>query len=98
MGQLDEAISTIKEAVEIHRSLVDGSLFSRHVLAGSLNNLFGRVSAMGQHAEANVSILEATELRRQLAEANPDAYLSFFGETLVIFPFHRATWVAMKRL
>lgn len=82
MGQLDEAISTIKEAVEIHRSLVDGSLFSRHVLAGSLNNLFGRVSAMGQHAEANVSILEATELRRQLAEANPDAYLSFFGETL----------------
>jgi len=37
---------------------------------------------MGQHAGSHVSILEATELRRQLAEANPDAYLSFFGETL----------------
>ncbi len=39
------------------------------------NNLSVRQSAMGQRAEALASIAEAVRIRRELAEANPDAFL-----------------------
>jgi hypothetical protein len=59
-------------------------------LAGSLNNLAIRLSEMGRRAEALAPAQEAVELRRTLAQRNPDAFqpdlaasLGMFGQILV---------------
>ncbi|MBI1200300.1 MAG: tetratricopeptide repeat protein [Phenylobacterium sp.] len=58
----------------ILRSRADGHVDFQSTLAGSLNNLANRLSALGQREAALEAAQEAVELYRTLAAARPDAF------------------------
>ena len=51
-------------------------------LAGSLNNLSNRLADLGRREEALAAIEQAVTIRRQLAEARPDAFLPDLATSL----------------
>ncbi|WP_240677884.1 tetratricopeptide repeat protein, partial [Actinacidiphila soli] len=51
-------------------------------LAGSLNNLSGRLGALGRREEALEAITEAVDIRRELARVRPDAFLPNLAASL----------------
>lgn len=59
------------------------------VLAATLNNLSGRLDALGRREEALAAIEEAVEIRRSLAAARPDAFAD---------PLSTSLWVYADRL
>ncbi len=82
MGQRDEALRSITEAVKIWRELADANPDALSELARSLNNQSNHQSEMGQRSEALASIAEAVKTYRRLAESNPDAFLPDLARSL----------------
>ena len=75
VGQRQEALEAIKEAVKIYRDLAEQNPKTfQPYLAVSLNNLVDPLSKMGQRQEALEAIKEAVEILRELAEQNPKAF------------------------
>lgn len=75
MGRLDEALSAMREVVEIRRSLAaSGGDGPRSELAGALSNLAGCLSALGKRDEALAAVDEAVDIDRGLAAAKPEAF------------------------
>jgi tetratricopeptide (TPR) repeat protein len=83
MGRLDEALSAIREAVDIRRSLAaaDGTS-PRSDLAGTLSNLARCLSALGHREEALTAATEAVDIHRALAAAHPEAFRSQLATSL----------------
>jgi tetratricopeptide (TPR) repeat protein len=75
-GRWEEALQAAQEAVEIRRRLAqDRPDAFLPDLAGSLNNLGNRLSALGRREEALQAAQEAVEIYRRLAQDRPDAFL-----------------------
>jgi tetratricopeptide (TPR) repeat protein len=83
LGQREEALKAITEAVDIRRELArarpDAFLPD---LAMSLNNLSNRLGDLGQREEALKAITEAVDIRRELARARPDVHQSELDQSL----------------
>jgi tetratricopeptide (TPR) repeat protein len=76
LGQREEGLAAIEEAVAIRRRLVEANPAAYLPdLAMSLNNLSNRLGELGRREESLTPIEEAVTIRRRLAEANPAAYL-----------------------
>ncbi|SNR82493.1 Tetratricopeptide repeat-containing protein [Geodermatophilus saharensis] len=77
------AVTVTAQAVDHHRHLAanDPEAFNPD-LAGSLNDLSGRLAALGRLEEALAAIEEAVTLRRALAAAYPDAFISDLAGSL----------------
>ena len=75
VGEQDEALVAVREAVRLRRALAEASpqAYTPN-LAMSLNNLANILSEVGKQDEALVAAREAVRLRRALAEASPAAY------------------------
>jgi tetratricopeptide (TPR) repeat protein len=86
----DQTLALREVAADVARRIADhlrGTLAGRSEkerasLAKSLMNLGIRLSGMGRHEDALRVSQEAVDLRRQLAEACPDAYLQDLGFSL----------------
>ena len=77
LGRQEEALATVEEAVQIHRTLAEARPDSYLPnLATALNNQSNHLSGLERQEEALAAIEEATDLYRTLAEARPDAFLS----------------------
>ena len=75
LGQREQALRSIEEAVQICRQLAAARPDAfRPDLARSLNNLSVHQSDLGQREPALRSIEEAVSIYRQLAAARPDAF------------------------
>ena len=93
MRRFREAIISLAEAVDIHRTTAaDGRPTSLHHLAGSLHNLPSWQGRMEQRAEALANITEAVRIRRALAEANPDAFRPDLAGSLANLA-HQQKWM-----
>jgi tetratricopeptide (TPR) repeat protein len=83
LGQQEEALAAIDEAVTIHRDLAraqpDAYL---PYLARSLTNRSNRLAGVGRREEALAAIDEAVTIHRDLARAQPDAYLPDLATSL----------------
>ncbi|MGW2287001.1 tetratricopeptide repeat protein, partial [Streptomyces phaeochromogenes] len=65
-----------------HRTLVENDLAHLPDLATSLNNLAIRLGDLGRRDEALTPIIEAVNIRRELAQTQPDAFLPHLAESL----------------
>jgi tetratricopeptide (TPR) repeat protein len=83
LGQREDALTAINEAVRVYRALADArpDAFLPN-LAGSLNNQSNRLSDLGQREDALTAINEAVRIYRALADARPDAFLPNLAESL----------------
>ncbi|MCA2220018.1 tetratricopeptide repeat protein [Nonomuraea aurantiaca] len=79
-----EAVDTATEATQLYIGLWDSGHETTvmHDLARSLNNLAVHLRATGDHAAALEIVLDAIDLRRRLADHQPDAYLPDLASTL----------------
>ncbi|QRV93748.1 hypothetical protein RhiJN_21766 [Ceratobasidium sp. AG-Ba] len=75
LGQHQEALASVQEAVELYQQLAKESprIYS-YDFATSLNNLSNRLSNLGQKQEGLTAIQQAVEMFRQLAAERPAAY------------------------
>lgn len=83
LGNKEDAVITIKEAVNIYRGLAQQNPDDfLPYLALCINNLGGRLLDMGNKKEALVSAKEAVDIYRNLVRQNPDVFLSDFPLSL----------------
>ncbi|MDQ6777052.1 MAG: tetratricopeptide repeat protein [Actinomycetota bacterium] len=88
LGRREDALKAIEEAIEIRRELAaaqpDAALQARlrADLATALNNQAGWLSDLRRRDEALTAIEEAVEIRRELAETEPDAFLADLATAL----------------
>jgi tetratricopeptide (TPR) repeat protein len=76
VGRYDEALRSIREAVEIRRALASGDPASyAPELAESLNNLSVLLATVGDHQESLAFVEESVEIRRKLAAEGRGSYL-----------------------
>ena len=84
VGKKEEALSTMKEVVEIYRTLTPTE--RQHALkadfACSLNSLSCRFGDVDRWDEALLAVEEALEIRRELAKGDPDASYPGLAESL----------------
>ncbi len=83
LGQLEQALAAINEAVDIRRQLADASPGTfLPGLAASLTNQSNRLAALGQRERALTAIDEAVAAYRQLGHADPGAFLLGLARSL----------------
>ncbi|MFC7547769.1 tetratricopeptide repeat protein [Plantactinospora sp. GCM10030261] len=73
-GRLSEAIAQAREAVRIHREVVDKEPRRRDALALSLTGLGTQLAESGDTEAALRAVDEAVRIRRELADADPDRH------------------------
>jgi hypothetical protein len=84
LGQREDALAAIEEAVTIRRELAaDRPDAFRPGLAGSLINLSSQLAGLGRPEDALAAIEEATQTFRELAAARPDAFRPSLAGSLI---------------
>ncbi|MFD0561427.1 hypothetical protein ACFQ2M_04890 [Kitasatospora saccharophila] len=89
MGQQEESLSAIREAVDLYRRLVRANP-DVHLpdFAVSLNNLAVHLGRLGRREAALSAIYEATDLYRTLARTDPARFAEKLQSSL-----DNATWL-----
>ncbi|QRV92032.1 hypothetical protein RhiJN_20050 [Ceratobasidium sp. AG-Ba] len=83
LGQLENALDTIQEAVDIRRRFaLHGSPADLVCLAESLSSLGSRYGDVGRHVEALAGAQEGVELYEKLAEDERDSYVVELAKSL----------------
>jgi tetratricopeptide (TPR) repeat protein len=75
VGQVEQALATVQEAVEIYRRLARvRPEVHEPDLARSLNNLANGLAGVGQAEQALATVQEAVEIYRRLARVRPEVH------------------------
>ena len=91
------ATLTSQQVTQDRAGALGGEPDAANRLAGSLNDLSNRLARLGRREEALAAIQEAAAIRRELAEARPDAFRPALAMSLNNLSNRLATWGGGRR-